>query len=56
MFGFYVIKSYAMQKLHMSSKQTCICLAHAVCTKCDNGCVFVKTKSQSTVTTALQQS
>ena len=26
MFGFYVIKRYEMRKLHMSSKQTCICL------------------------------
>jgi len=25
LFGFYVIKRYEMRKLHMSSKQTCIC-------------------------------
>jgi len=41
MFGFYVIKCYETQKLHMSSKQTCICLTHAVYTKCENGCVCV---------------
>jgi len=40
MFGLYVIKCYEMQKLHMSSKQTCTCLTHAVYTKCENGCVF----------------
>jgi len=54
MFGFYVIKCYEMQKLHMSSKQTCICLTHAVYTKCDNGCVFVKTKPQPILTKAPQ--
>jgi len=26
MFGLYVIKRYEMRKLHMLSKQTCICL------------------------------
>jgi len=28
-----------MKKLQMSSKQTCICLTHAIYTKCENGCV-----------------
>jgi len=54
MFGFYVIKCYEMQKLHMSTKETCICLTHAVYTKCENGCVFVKTTPTSILTTALQ--
>jgi len=36
-------------KLHMSSKQTCICLIHSVYTKC----VFAKTKLQLIITTAL---
>jgi len=45
-----------MQKLQMSSKHTCVCLTHAVYTKCENGCVFVKRKPQSIVTTALQVS
>jgi len=26
-------------KLHMPSKQTCICLTHSVYAKCENGCV-----------------
>jgi len=41
MFGLYGIKCYEMQKLHMSSKQTCTCLTHALYTKCENGCVCV---------------
>jgi len=54
MFGFYVIKYYEMQKLHMSSKQTWVCLTHAVYTKCENGCVFAKTKPQLILTTVLR--
>jgi len=37
-------------------KQTCLCLTHAVYTKCENGCVFVKRKLQSILATDLQAS
>jgi len=43
-----------MLKLHLSFKQMCICLTHAVYTKCENGCVFAKTKPQSILTTPLR--
>jgi len=44
MFGFHVIKHYEM---HFKSykcplKQKCICLTHAVYTKCENNCVCEK--------------
>jgi len=45
---------YKMRKLHMPSKQSCICFTLAVYAKCENGCVFAKMKSQSILTTALQ--
>ena len=54
MFEFYVTKRYELQKLHMSFKQICMCLTHAVYTKCENSCVFAKTKPQSILTTALE--
>ena len=38
----------------MPPQQTCICLTHSVYTKYENGCVFVKTKPQSIIATALQ--
>jgi len=38
----------------MPPKQTCICLTYSVYAKCENGCVFAKTKPQSIITTALQ--
>jgi len=39
----------------MPPKQTCECLTHAVHAKCENGCVFSKTKPQSIITTTLQK-
>jgi len=54
MFGFYGIKCYGMQRLHMFSKQSGISLTHAVHTKCKNGCVFAKTKPQLILTTVLR--
>ena len=44
MFGFHVIKTLwnALPKLQMSSEQTCICLIHAVYTKCENSYVCEK--------------
>jgi len=39
----------------MPPKQTCICLAHTVCAKFENGYVIAKTKPRSIITTALQQ-
>ena len=45
----------------MPPQQTCICLStqsastHSVYAKCENGCVFVKTKPQSIITTVLQR-
>jgi len=41
-------------KLHISSKQTCLCLTHAVYTKCENDYAFMKTMPQSVITSALQ--
>jgi len=47
------IERYAIDDLRPFEKsflwaQTCICLTHAVYTKCENGCVFVKTKPRGT--------
>jgi len=53
MFGFYVIKCYEMQKLHISSQTICICLTHAVYTNCENCRALAKTKSQSILTARL---
>jgi len=36
------------EKLHMSTKQTCMCLTHSVCTKF----VFAETKLQLIITAA----
>jgi len=38
----------------MPPQQTCICLTHPVYAKCENGCVFVTTKPQSIIATAVQ--
>jgi len=40
----------------MPPKQTCTCLTHSVYSKCENGCVFAKTKPQWIITTALHRS
>ena len=32
------------RKLHVSYEQTCMCLIHSVYIKCENVCVFAKTK------------
>jgi len=40
----------------MFAEQTCICLTHSAYTKCENSCVFAKTKPYSIITTALHGS
>jgi len=46
---FISLNASEMQKL-----QTCICFAHPLYTKCENGWVFAETKPQSILTTALK--